>query len=63
MNKSDKTAALIFILLMIIAIFGCFYAFTRVVAKSQSKSVQVDTTQVHILYEDTWGKAIKEDIL
>ncbi|MBR4801412.1 MAG: hypothetical protein IK041_01225 [Bacteroidales bacterium] len=63
MKKSDKTAALILILLMIVALFGCFYAFTRVIAHRQRENIQADTTHVQALYEDIWGNAVKEGSL
>lgn len=62
MKKSDKTAALILILLMIVALFGC-YAFTRVIAHRQRENIQADTTHVQALYEDIWGNAVKEGCL
>ncbi len=70
MNKSDKTALLLFVLLLGVALGVVIYGLERVMKyKSRNKQAvpteQTDTVQSIILYEDIWDKAmpLKEEDL
>lgn len=70
MNKSDKTALLLFVLLLGVALGVVIYGLERVMKyKSRNKQAvpaeQTDTVQPIILYEDIWDKAmpLKEEDL
>ena len=60
MNKSDKTALLLLLLLLAIAFGVVFYGLKRVAEYKtcQNQKGQIDSVQVSILYEDTWNKAL-----
>ena len=60
MNKSDKTALLLLLLLLAMAFGVVFYGLQRVVEYKacQHPKNHIDSVQADILYEDIWNKAL-----
>ena len=57
-TKNDIRVGVAFLLLVVICAAAIVLARRATVKSKQPVVYQVDTTTAHILFEDTWGKAL-----
>lgn len=59
MKRKDNVLAGVALLLLVVICAAAIVLTRRDIARSKQPVVyQVDTTKAHILFEDTWGKAL-----